>query len=133
MDVPDPKTKARWIVEAALDLKAERPVALDMRSLTSFADSFIILTGRSDRQVRSIADAVVDVLKANAEPPLGVEGRSPREGRSAIRCKEASAVHVGFRPSAVEARAAEQVHEHTTDAGRARRGVEKRGPIFFRV
>ena len=45
-----------------------------MRSLTSFADSFIILTGRSDRQVRSIADAVVDVLKANAEPPLGVEG-----------------------------------------------------------
>ncbi|MBB83609.1 MAG: ribosome silencing factor [Deltaproteobacteria bacterium] len=76
LEIPDPKTKARWIVEAALDRKAERPVALDMRSLTSYADSFILLTGRSDRQVRSISDAVVDVLKQQGEPPLGVEGES---------------------------------------------------------
>ena len=45
-----------------------------MRTLTSYADSFIVLTGRSDRQVRSIADAVVDALKSHGEPPLGVEG-----------------------------------------------------------
>lgn len=76
MEIPDPKTKARWIVEAALERKAERPVALDMRSLTSYADSFILLTGRSDRQVRSIADAIVEALKAHGEPPLGVEGES---------------------------------------------------------
>ena len=76
MEIPDPKTKARWIVEAALERKAERPVALDMRSLTSYADSFILLTGRSDRQVRSIADAIVETLKAHGEPPLGVEGES---------------------------------------------------------
>lgn len=76
LEIPDPKTKARWIVEAALDRKAERPVALDMRSLTSYADSFILLTGRSDRQVRSISDAVVEALKAHGEPPLGVEGES---------------------------------------------------------
>lgn len=73
-EIPDPKTKARWIVEAALEVKAERPVALDMRTLTSYADSFIVLTGRSDRQVRSISDAVVDALKSHGEPPLGVEG-----------------------------------------------------------
>ena len=76
MEIPDPKTKARWIVEAALDRKAERPIALDMRSLTSYADSFIVLTGRSDRQVRSISDAIVDALKEHGEPPLGVEGES---------------------------------------------------------
>jgi ribosome-associated protein len=70
----DPRAKARLIVEAALDRKAERPVALDMRRLTSYADTFVILTGRSDRQVRSIAEAVLDALKAAGEPPLGVEG-----------------------------------------------------------
>ena len=74
MDAIDPRTKARWIVESALERKAERPIALDMRNLTSYADSFVILTGRSDRQVRSIADAIVDDLKQRGEPPLGVEG-----------------------------------------------------------
>ncbi|HPG24511.1 MAG: ribosome silencing factor [Spirochaetaceae bacterium] len=70
----DPKQKARWIVEAALDLKAERPVVLDMRELTSYADTFVVLTGRSDRQVRAIADSILEVLRAHGEQPLGVEG-----------------------------------------------------------
>ena len=74
MDPVDPDQKARWIVEAALERKAERPIALDMRTLTSYADSFIILTGRSDRQVRSISESIVHVLKQHGEPPLGVEG-----------------------------------------------------------
>ena len=50
----DPVQKAKWIVEAALDRLAERPVVLDMRQLTAYADTFIILSGRSDRQVRAI-------------------------------------------------------------------------------
>jgi ribosome-associated protein len=70
----DPLIKARWIVEAALELKAERPIVLDMRRLTSFADTFVLLTGRSDRQVRSIADAILADLKSRGEAPLGVEG-----------------------------------------------------------
>ena len=72
--VPDPRLKARWIVEAALELKAERPIVLDMRALTAYADSFVILTGRSDRQVRSIAESIVHALKQQGDPPLGVEG-----------------------------------------------------------
>jgi ribosome-associated protein len=74
LGAPDPREKARWIVEAALERKAERPVALDMRSLTSYADAFIVLTGRSDRQVSSIAEAVVHALKEKGDPPIGVEG-----------------------------------------------------------
>ena len=70
----DPKKKALRIVEAALDLKAERPVVLDMRKLTAYADTFIVLSGRSDRQVRSIADAIVSALKSDGDQPLGVEG-----------------------------------------------------------
>ena len=71
---PDPRQKARWVVEAALERKAERPIALDMRSLTSYADAFIVLTGRSDRQVSSIAESVIQALKGKGDPPIGVEG-----------------------------------------------------------
>ncbi|MBJ18788.1 MAG: ribosome silencing factor [bacterium] len=72
--VPDPTKKARWIVEAALERKAEHPIALDMRMLTAYADSFIILTARSDRQVRAIAESIIHMLKEKGEAPLGVEG-----------------------------------------------------------
>ncbi len=74
MTTVEPKQKARWIVEAALDRKAERPIVLDMRSLTFYADTFIVLTGRSDRQVRAIAEGVLEALQAHGETPLGVEG-----------------------------------------------------------
>ena len=74
MTEPDPIQKATWVVEAALERKAERPVVLDMRKLTAYADTFIILSGRSDRQVRSIADAVVQTLKKNGDQPIGIEG-----------------------------------------------------------
>lgn len=66
--------KARQIVEAALERKAERPIVLDMRELTAYADAFVVLTGRSDRQVRSIAESVVRALEEVDEKPLGVEG-----------------------------------------------------------
>lgn len=70
----DPLTKGKAIVEAALERKAERPVVLAMRDLTSYADVFVILTGRSDRQVRAIAQSIIETLKAQGDPPLGVEG-----------------------------------------------------------
>ncbi|MAG33655.1 MAG: ribosome silencing factor [Deltaproteobacteria bacterium] len=74
MSETDVRAKAKSIVEAALDLRAERPVVMDMRALTSYADTFVILTGRSDRQVRSIAESILQMLKSNDDPPLGVEG-----------------------------------------------------------
>jgi ribosome-associated protein len=74
VDPIDPKQKARLIVSAALEVKAERPIALDMRTLTSYADSFIVITGRSDRQVKAISEAIVYALKQAGDPPLGVEG-----------------------------------------------------------
>jgi ribosome-associated protein len=70
----DPREKARTIVEAALEKKAERPIVLDMTDLTFYADTFILLTGRSDRQVRAIADGILEALGARGEAPIGVEG-----------------------------------------------------------
>ena len=69
-----PLKKARLIVEAALDRMADRPIVLDVSGLTAYADTFIILTGRSNRQVRSISEAVVHALKEDNDHPLGIEG-----------------------------------------------------------
>ena len=66
--------KARRIVEAALERNAEMPLVLDIAELTSFADAFVLLSGRSDRQVRAIAEAVIEALGEVGDPPLGVEG-----------------------------------------------------------
>lgn len=66
--------KARWIVEAGLDKKAQRPIVMDMRLLTAYADTFVVLNGQSDRQVRAIADGVITELKQRGEAPIGVEG-----------------------------------------------------------
>ncbi len=71
--------KARAIAEAALDRGAEDVVALDVRGVASFADTFIVATGRSDRQVRAIADSIREALSAHGERPIGVEGYD--EGR----------------------------------------------------
>ena len=72
-------SKARTIAAAALDLKAERLVALDVRGVASFADTFVLATGRSDRQVRAIADAIREALRQLGEKSIGVEGYD--EGR----------------------------------------------------
>lgn len=66
--------KARIAAEAGLDRKATDPAILDVREVTSFADAFVVLTGRSDRQVRAIAEAVEEALRQHGEKPLGVEG-----------------------------------------------------------
>lgn len=75
----DRVAKAVLIAEAAHARKADDVVGLDVRNLSSFADTFIIATGTSDRHVRSVADAIEAVLKAHGDVPLGIEGYE--EGR----------------------------------------------------
>ncbi len=79
MSKPDARARAVRLAEAAFDRKADDLVALDLRGLTSFADVFLLATGRSTRQVRSIADAVEEAALAMGDKPLGIEGY--REGR----------------------------------------------------
>jgi len=66
--------KIRAALEAALSVKAEEPVVLDVREVSSFADTFVLVSGRSDRQVRSIADRIERRLRGVGERPLGIEG-----------------------------------------------------------
>lgn len=62
-------------IQAVLGKKAEAVVVLDVRGLTSIADTFIICSGRSNRQVSAIADHVERFLKQQGLRPLSVEGR----------------------------------------------------------
>ena len=69
------RPKAQLIAEAAREKLAEEIVALDVRKAVSFADYFIVATGRSDRQVRAIADGIAEALTQAGEKPLGIEGQ----------------------------------------------------------
>ncbi len=74
MSALDRLAKAVLIAEAAQERKANDVIGLDIRTISSFADTFIIATGTSDRHVRSVADSVEAALKAHGEPPMGIEG-----------------------------------------------------------
>jgi len=66
--------RVRQLAEAALERKGRNVLALSVGELTSFADTFLLVSGTSDRQVRAIADAVVEAAKASGDAPLGIEG-----------------------------------------------------------
>ena len=74
MSSRDGYEKARIATAAALDGLAQDPVCLDVRALVSFADAVLILSGRSDRHVRSIADAVSKAAARHGDRRLGLEG-----------------------------------------------------------
>jgi ribosome-associated protein len=91
--------KAQRIADAAWDRKAEDVVALDVREIASFTDTFVFATGGSDRQVRAIADAITEALREAGDPVLGVEGYE--EGRWVLIDANDAIVHV-FVPQARE-------------------------------
>jgi len=66
--------KLKLALKAALDKKAENPVILDLRELTSLADYFLILTSNSDTHARTIADEIKKKLKEKGVIPISVEG-----------------------------------------------------------
>lgn len=67
---------AREIAQSAADVKGENLVVLDLKKLSSFTDLFVIVSGRSDRQVQAIADRIEENLKIKNSPPLSIEGYS---------------------------------------------------------
>src|SRR5205085_9859780 len=64
----------RWLRDAAAEKKAWEPVVIDVREQTSVADYFVICEGETDRQVRAIADGMVEAAKAKGLRPLRVDG-----------------------------------------------------------
>ena len=67
-----PLQLARLLRGAAAEKKAWDPVVIDVRDQTS--DYFVICEGETDRQVRAIADGMVEAAKAKDRKPLAVDG-----------------------------------------------------------
>ena len=92
MSALDRLAKVTLIVEAAQERKVDDVVGLDVREISSFADTFIIATGTSDRHVRAVADSIEATLKAHGEPPMGIEGYD--EGRWVLIDCDDTIVHI---------------------------------------
>jgi ribosome-associated protein len=61
-------------IEAAEGKKALDLAVLDLRKTAGFTDYFVICSGGNPRQIRAIADAVLDALAADGAKPAHVEG-----------------------------------------------------------
>ena len=61
-------------IGAAEDKKAVDLTVLDLRKAAGFTDFFVIASGTNPRQVRAIADAVMESLAADGAKPAHVEG-----------------------------------------------------------
>ena len=69
----DPEVKLA--LKCASDKKAFDMVALDLRSIASFTEFFIIASGSNQRQVQAIADEINEQLKKQlGTKPVRIEG-----------------------------------------------------------
>lgn len=67
------------VISAIEDLKGDNIVELDVKGKTSVTDMMIIVSGTSNRHVKSIANNVVEEAKKAGVRPLGVEGETQAE------------------------------------------------------
>jgi ribosome-associated protein len=61
-------------LKAADGKKAVDLVVLDLRKAAGFTDFFVICSGTNTRQVRAIADGVMETLAENGTKPAHLEG-----------------------------------------------------------
>jgi len=73
---PSGKERVLLCVNASLQKKAKDLVILNVKTLSSFTDYFIICSGTSDRQVQAITSSIQENLKKSGIIPLGVEGEN---------------------------------------------------------
>jgi len=61
-------------VSAADAKKAENLIVLDLRKAGGFTDFFVVCSGANPRQIRAIADSVMEALSASGIKPAHLEG-----------------------------------------------------------
>jgi len=72
--------RLRDLAVAALeDVKGQNLVVLDVRGRTSITDFMVLATGNSRRQVKALAESVVEAAREAGYRPLGVEGAEVAE------------------------------------------------------
>ena len=72
--------EVKFAIECAEEKKALDTVVLDLRSITSFTEFFVITSGTNQRQVQAIADEILEQLKKKKKAKaIRVEGYSGAE------------------------------------------------------
>ena len=84
------------LTRAALDKKACDLVVLDVREHTSIADYFIVCSGRSDRQVQSIAQGLEENAAEEEIKPFAIEGT--QRGHWVLMDFSDVIVHIFYEP-----------------------------------
>lgn len=92
----DPMASLKRFVDAVFGKKAEDLVVLDVRALASYADTFVLCSGRSSRQVIAIAEHIRDTLKKEGIRPLSIEGMT--EGHWVLLDYGHIIIHVFYEP-----------------------------------
>jgi ribosome-associated protein len=95
-DIAETRARAIAAMEAALDKRAILPVLIDVSAMGSYTDFIGVVSGRSDRQVDAIAEAIGLAMKARGIYPLGREGSGT--GRWTLLDFGAFVVHVFYHP-----------------------------------
>jgi ribosome-associated protein len=70
------------VIDALEDLKAKDIICLDVGEVTSITDVMIIASATSGRQLKALADHVIEKAREQHCPPIGVEGE--RDGEWAL-------------------------------------------------
>lgn len=70
----DPQELRDLAVAVLEDAKAQDIQVIDLSERSSFADYMVIASGTSSRQVKAMADRLVQRVKSLGTKPLGVEG-----------------------------------------------------------
>jgi ribosome-associated protein len=94
--VTNSKSKSLLCLRAAIEKKALDPVLLELKGMASFTDYFLLCSGKSDRQVKAIAQGIEEALKKNGIQPLGQEGAT--EGKWILMDYEDVVVHIFTEP-----------------------------------
>lgn len=62
------------VIDSLEDIKGKDIAVLDVTKLTDVMDTLVVVSGTSTRQVKAMADNVIEKCKQAGVQPLGVEG-----------------------------------------------------------
>jgi ribosome-associated protein len=96
VDKPQAEEKAILCAQVASGHKAEDTLIVKVTDVVSFADYFVICSGRSTRHVQSLAEHIEAALRQRRIRPMGVEGVA--EGQWVLLDFDDVIVHIFYEP-----------------------------------
>lgn len=107
------------IVDASIEAKGSDIVVLNMEGFSDITDRFIVVSGRSDRQVQGISNRIYDTLLDAGTKPVAVEGLD--RGQWVVLDYGSVIVHVFYE-------ATRELYDLEGFWGKAKKGVVSQNP-----